>query len=89
MAALCFKWESGPSLCTAQSGELQPLSSPLKLPKGELISQVPGTGNQSSMKKWVHLTPFFTSGHLNYLKGSEKEKEINPGRLLVCSFAQC
>lgn len=89
MAALCFKGESWPHLYTAQSGEMQPLFS-LQNPLRENSSL--GFQKQAVNhlgKKWVHLTPFLTSGYLNYLKGSEEEKDINPARLLVCSIAPC
>lgn len=60
-----------------------------KLPKGELISGFQKQAVNHLGKKWVHLTQFLITGHLNYLKGSEEEKDINAGSLLVCSITPC
>lgn len=77
------------SLCTAQENCSPSFPLPPKLPKGELISGAPETGSQSCGEKMGTFNSILNQVILNYLKGSEEEKDINPDRLLVCSIAQC
>lgn len=72
----------GPQFMYCSVRTATPLFLP-KLPKGELISGVPKTGSQPSGEKMGTFNSIFTSGHLNYLKGSE-ERERHKSRQAAC-----